>query len=123
MAEEQGKFDVAKALRAEATEADRFERTMGFKEDELAQTLEIAQDRIEAERDTEAGRALRAEYNVLSDLAQRLQTQLRESGIHDPDTVARLNSVLNTLQNMLGIKVEESDSKNPLRLNLPTGAG
>ena len=123
MAEEQGKFDVAKALRAEATEADRFERTMGFKEDELAQTLEIAQDRIEAERDTEAGRALRAEYNVLSDLAQRLQTQLRESGIPDPDTVARLNSVLNTLQNMLGIKVEESDSKNPLRLNLPTGAG
>ena len=60
---------------------------------------------------------------MLSDLAQRLQTQLRESGIPDPDTVARLNSVLNTLQNMLGIKVEESDSKNPLRLNLPTGAG
>ena len=123
MAEEQGKFDVAKALRAEATEASRFEKTMGFKEDELAQTLEIAQDRIKAERDTEKGRELRAEYNALSDLAQRLQTQLRESGIPDPATVARLNSVLNTLQNMLGIKVEESDRKNPLELDLSAGAG
>lgn len=113
MAEEQGKFDTAKALRADALKEAQFEATFGLKRGELAQTLRIAQDRIEAEGNTEKGRALRARLTALNDLASRLQAQVATTGIKDPATDAALQQALSQLQSLLGVKVADSDSSDP----------
>jgi len=116
MAEEQGKFDTAKALRADALKEAQFEATFGLKRGELAQTLRIAQDRIEAEGNTEKGRALRARLTALNDLASRLQAQVATTGIKDPATDAALQQALSQLQLLLGVKVADSDNSDPFGL-------
>jgi hypothetical protein len=106
MAEEQGKFDTAKALRADAVKASQFESTMGFKQSELNQTLKIAEDRIKAEGDTEKGRALRAKYTALLDYVSRLQS---EPGVPKESTLRNIQSALSQLEGLLGIY--SSDTK------------
>ena len=121
MAEEQGKFDTAKALRADALKEAQFEATFGLKRGELAQTLQLAEARIEAEGNTEKGRALRARLTALNDLASRLQAQVATTGIKDPATDAALQQALGQLQSLLGVKVAESED--PLQLGVSAGAG
>jgi hypothetical protein len=116
MAEEQGKFDTAKALRADALKEAQFEATFGLKRGELAQTLQLAEARIEAEGNTEKGRALRARLTALNDLASRLQAQVATTGIKDPATDAALQQALGQLQSLLGVKVADSDDSDPLGL-------
>jgi hypothetical protein len=116
MAEEQGKFDTAKALRADAVKEAQFEATFGLKRGELAQTLQLAEARIEAEGNTEKGRALRARLTALNDLASRLQAQVATTGIKDPATDAALQQALGQLQSLLGVKVADSDDSDPLGL-------
>jgi len=116
MAEEQGKFDTAKALRADALKEAQFEATFGLKRGELAQTLQLAEARIEAEGNTEKGRALRARLTALNDLASRLQAQVATTGIKDPATDAALQQALSQLQSLLGVKVADSDDSDPLGL-------
>jgi hypothetical protein len=114
MAEEQGRFDTAKALRADALKEAQFEATFGLKRGELAQTLQIAEARIEAEGNTEKGRALRARLTALNDLASRLQAQMATTGIKDPATDAALQQALSQLQSLLGVKVADSDESDPV---------
>ena len=121
MAEEQGRFDTAKALRADALKEAQFEATFGLKRGELAQTLQIAEARIEAEGNTEKGRALRARLTALNDLASRLQAQIATTGIKDPATDAALQQALSQLQSLLGVKV--AGLKDPLQLGVSAEAG
>jgi hypothetical protein len=114
MAEEQGRFDTAKALRADALKEAQFEATFGLKRGELAQTLQIAEARIEAEGNTEKGRALRARLTALNDLASRLQAQMATTGIKDPATDAALQQALSQLQSLLGVTVADSDESDPV---------
>lgn len=116
MAEEQGKFDTAKALRADALKEAQFEATFGLKRGELAQTLQLAEARIEAEGNTEEGRMLRARLTALNDLAARLQAQIVTTGRSDPATDAALQQSLSQLQSLLGVKVADSDDSDPLGL-------
>ena len=116
MAEEQGKFDTAKALRADALKEAQFEATFGLKRGELAQTLQLAEARIEAEGNTEEGRMLRARLTALNDLAARLQAQIVTTGRSDPATDAALQQSLSQLQSLLGVKVAGSDDSDPLGL-------
>ncbi len=116
MAEEQGKFDTAKALRADAVKEAQFEATFGLKRGELGQTLRIAEARIEAEGDTEKGRALRARLTALNDLASRLQAQIATTGIKDPATDAALQQALGQLQSLLGVEVADSDNNDPAKI-------
>ena len=115
MAEEQGKFDTAKALRADAVKEAQFEATFGLKRGELAQTLQLAEAKIEAEGNTEEGRMLRARLTALNDLASRLQAQIATTGIRDPATNAALQQALGQLQSLLGVEVAEGI--NPMGLD------
>jgi len=105
MAEEQGKFDTAKTLRADALKEAQFEATFGLKAGELEQTLKIARERIASEGNTERGRALRARYNALNELVARMQAQ----GVYKNDEA--INAQIKELQRLLGVEVKEVPSE------------
>ena len=105
MAEEQGRFDTAKALRADALKEAQFEATLGLKAGELEQTLKIARERIASEGNTEAGRKVRAEYNALLELIARMQAQ----GVYKNDEA--INAQIRRVQQMLGVEVEPMPSE------------
>lgn len=105
MAEEQGKFDTAKALRADALKEAQFEATFGLKAGELEQTLKIARERIASEGNTERGRALRARYNALNELVARMQAQ----GVYKNEEA--INAQIKELQRLLGVEVKEAPSE------------
>ena len=105
MAEEQGRFDTAKALRADALKEAQFEATLGLKAGELEQTLKIARERIASEGNTEAGRKVRAEYNALLELIARMQAQ----GVYKNEEA--INAQIRRVQQMLGVEVEPMPSE------------
>jgi hypothetical protein len=98
-------------------EMARFKATYGVSLKELENTMTLAREQIAAEKNTEAGRALRGELDALNNLIKNLMSEQYEGDIEQ--NKAAIAQAVSRMQFLLGVTGEKQDKeKDPLGIGV-----